>query len=117
MKNILIIFSCLMALNCSSQKNEDPKLIGKWDGMLKDLETTNTMGKIVLEFTKDGKFIQYVGEGKMQNSLESTYTVKNHKIIAIDKATNEKDETDYVIKTDTLTIIYQGIENKYVKRK
>lgn len=117
MKNVLIIFSCLMALNCSSQKNEDPKLIGKWEGMLKDLETTNTMGKIVLEFTADGKFIQYVGEGKMQNSLESTYTIKDHKIIAVDKATNEKDETDYEIKNDTLTIIYQGIENKYTKLK
>lgn len=117
MKKTLFIFSCLIALHCSSQKNEDPKLIGKWDGMLRDSETADTMGKIVLEFTTDGKFIQYVGEGKMQNTLESTYTVKDHKIIAVDKATNEKDETDYVIKNDTLTITYQGIENKYVKRK
>lgn len=117
MKNLLIILCCLTALHCNSQKKEDPKIIGKWDGMLKDLETERSMGKIVLEFTADGKFIQYVGEGKRQNKIQSVYSIENNKIIAVDKATNEKDESEYIIKNDTLIIKYDGFENKFVKRK
>ena len=116
MKYFLIFLSCLAALQCNSQKNEDPRLIGQWEGTLKDAQTENPIGKIVLEFTKDGKFVQYVGEGNSQNIIQSTYTAQNNTIIATDNA-NEKDESRYTIKNDTLIINYEGIENKYVKRK
>lgn len=116
MKYFLIFLSCLAALQCNSQKNEDPRLIGQWEGTLKDAQTENPIGKIVLEFTKDGKFVQYVGEGNSQNIIQSTYTAQNNTIIATDNA-NEKDESRYTIKNDTLIITYEGIENKYVKGK
>ncbi|WP_143754205.1 hypothetical protein [Chryseobacterium sp. 52] len=75
------------------------------------------MEKIVLEFTKDGKFRQHLGEGKMQNTIESTFEVQNDKIISLDQDTKEKAESKYTIKDDTLTILYEGMENKYIKRK
>jgi hypothetical protein len=116
MKYLLIFLSCLAALQCNSQKNEDPRLFGQWEGTLKDAQTEKPIGKIVLEFTKDGRFVQYVGQGNSQNIIPSTYTAQNNTIISTDKA-NEKDESHYTIKNDTLIITYEGIENKYVKRK
>lgn len=116
MKYLLIFFSCLAALQCNSQKKEDPRLIGQWEGTLKDAQTEKNIEKIVLEFTKDGKFIQYIGQGKSQNTIQSTYTAQNNTIISTDNA-NEKNESRYTIKNDTLIITYEGIENKYVKRK
>ncbi|KFF25365.1 hypothetical protein [Chryseobacterium vrystaatense] len=117
MKQILIILGCFLALSCNSQKKKDARLIGKWDGSLKDLKTGSSMEKIVLEFTKDGKFLQHMGEGKMQNTIESSFEIQNDKIISVDKGTTEKNECTYTIKDDTLTILYEGIENKYIKTK
>lgn len=117
MKNILIILGCFLALSCHSQQKKDPQLIGKWEGALKDSKTGSSMDKIVLEFTKEGKFRQHLGEGKMQNTIESTFEVQNDKIISLDQDTKEKSECQYTIKNDTLTILYEGMENKYVKLK
>lgn len=117
MKQILVILGCFLAMSCNSQKQEDPKLIGKWNGSLRDSETGGSVEKIILEFTKDGKFIQYLGEGKMQNTIESTYEVQDNKIITVENETKEKAEGSYSVKNDTLTITYEGVENKYVKLK
>ncbi|PQA91071.1 hypothetical protein B0A69_18495 [Chryseobacterium shigense] len=103
MKSILIILGCILAFNCHSQKKKDPQLIGKWGG--------------VLEFTKDGQFRQHLGEGKMQNTIESTFDVQNNKIISVDRDTKETSESQYSIKNDTLTILYEGMENKYIRLK
>ncbi|MBV8328773.1 hypothetical protein [Chryseobacterium sp.] len=117
MKQILVILGCFLAMSCSSQKQEDPNLIGKWDGSLKDSKTGSSVEKIILEFTKDGKFLQHLGEGKMQNTIESTYEVQNDKIVTVEKDTQEKSEGKYNIKKDTLTITFEGMENKYIKLK
>lgn len=117
MKPILMILGCILAFNCHSQKKKDPQLIGKWGGLLKDSQTGSSMDKIVLEFTKDGHFRQHLGEGKMQNTIESTFEVQNNKIISADQRTKETSESQYSIKNDTLTILYEGIENKYIKLK
>lgn len=117
MKQLLVILGCFLAFSCNSQKQGDERLIGKWDGSLKDSKTGSSIEKIILEFTKDGKFFQHSGEGKMQNTVESTYEVQNDKIITIDKETKEKAEGKYTVKNDTLTITFEGMENKYVKLK
>ncbi|WP_123902628.1 hypothetical protein [Chryseobacterium elymi] len=117
MKQLLVILGCFLAFSCNSQKQDDEKLIGKWDGSLKDSKTGNSIEKIVLEFTKDGKFLQHLGEGKMLNTIESTYEVQNDKIITVDNETKEKAEGKYAVKNDTLTIAFEGIESKYVKVK
>lgn len=117
MKQLLVILGCFLALSCNSQKQGDEKLIGKWDGSLKDSKTGSPIEKIVLEFTKDGKFLQHSGEGKMQSTVESTYEVHNDKIITVDTETKEKAEGKYTVKSDTLTIIFEGVENKYIKLK
>lgn len=117
MKQLLVILSCFLVFSCNSQQQEDEQLIGKWDGSLKDLTTGGSIEKIVLEFTKDGNFLQHLGEGKMQNTIESSYEVQNDKLISIDKQTKEKTEAKYAVKNDTLTIAFEGVENKYVKVK
>lgn len=117
MKKLLIILNCLFILGCHSQKKEDTKFIGKWQGMLKDTEGSNTIEKIVLEFTSDGKFIQFLGEGRSQNVINSSYRIENDKILATEKSTHEVSESTYFIKNDTLVIKYEGIENRYVKIK
>ena len=117
MKQLLVILGCFVAFSCNSQKQRDEKLVGKWESSLKDSKTGNPIEKIILEFTKDGKFMQYVGEGKMQNTVESTYEVENDKIITVEKETKEKTEGKYTVKNDTLTISFEGMENKFVKLK
>lgn len=117
MKKLLIILNCLFVFSCHSQKQEDAKLIGKWQGILKDSENSNSIEKIVLEFTNDGKFIQFLGEGKFQNVIKSSYKIENDKISAIEEISNEMSESIYFIKNYTLIIKYEGIENKYVKIK
>ncbi|MBB6370813.1 hypothetical protein [Chryseobacterium shigense] len=117
MKQLLIILGCFLAMSCNSQKQGDDRLIGKWDGSLKDSKTGGPIEKIILEFTKDGKFLQHSGEGKMQNTVESTYEAQDGKIITVDKETHEKAEGKYAVKNDTLTITFEGMENKYIKLK
>lgn len=117
MKQLLVILGCFLVFSCNSQKHEDEKLVGKWNGSLKDSKTGKSIEKIVLEFTKDGKFLQHLGEGKMQNTVESTYEVQNDIIITIDKETKEKAEGKYIVKNDTLTIAFEGVKSKYVKVK
>lgn len=116
-RHILMILGCLIALSCNSQKKEDDRLIGKWQGGLKDSKTGGLVEYIVLEFTNDGKFLQHVGEGQMKNTVESTYELRDDKIITIEKDTKEKAESKYTIKNDTLIILYEGMENKYIKLK
>lgn len=117
MKQLLVILGCFLAFSCNSQQQGDEKLIGKWDGSLKDSKTGNPIEKIVLEFTKEGKFLQHLGDGKMQNTVESTYEVQSDKIITVDKETKEKAKGKYNVKNDTLTIAFEGVETKYVKTK
>ncbi|MDR6919218.1 MULTISPECIES: hypothetical protein [Chryseobacterium] len=117
MKQILIIFSCLITLTCCSQKKEDTELTGKWVGKVKESTTQNAVEKIVLEFTKDGKYIQHTGEGKMKHTTESSYKTENGKVIITETETGEKTEVKYAVKNDTLTIVFEGVENKFVKQK
>lgn len=117
MKQLLVILGCFVAFSCNSQKQGDEKLLGKWESSLKDSKTGNPIGKIVLEFTENGNFIQFSGEGKYQNIINSTYRIENDKIIATEKATNEISECTYFIKNDILIIKFEGIENKYIKIK
>ncbi|MDF2515013.1 MAG: hypothetical protein K0R59_309 [Sphingobacterium sp.] len=117
MKQIVLVVSCLLAMSCNSKKQEDPKLIGKWNGAVKDSETGGSIEKISLEFTKDGKLIQQSGEGEMQLITTSTYETQQDKLITVETATKEKTEGNYSIKNDTLSIIYEGVQNKYVKLK
>ena len=117
MKQILFVVSCLLVMSCNSQKQEDPRLIGKWNGAVKDSETGGSMEKISLEFTKDGKLIQQLGQGETQLIITSTYETEQDKLITVETAKKEKTEGIFSIKNDTLTIIYEGVENKYVKLK
>lgn len=115
MKKLLIILCGFLLVGCNSQKKDDPKLIGKWEGMLKDSENSKGIEKVVLEFKKDGQFLQFVGEGKSQNIIKSSYKIEGEKILAKEEGTTEQANSKYLIKNDTLTIIYEGIENKYLK--
>ena len=117
MKQLLVIIGCFLAFSCNSQKKGDEKLIGKWESNLKDSKTGSPIEKIVVEFTKDEKFMQYVGEGKTQNMVESTYEVTGDKIVTVEKETKEKTEGKYTVKNDTLTISFEGMENKFTKLK
>lgn len=117
MKQLLVILGCFLAVSCNSQKHGDEKLIGKWESSLKDSKTGRPIEKIVVEFTKDGKFMQYVGEGQMQNTIESTYEVENGKIVTTEKETKERTDGKYSVKNDTLVLLFEGMENKFVKVK
>lgn len=117
MKQLLVILGCFLVFSCSPQKKMDEQLIGKWDGSLKDLQTGSSIEKIVFEFTKNGDFLQHMGKGKTQNTIESSYEVENDKIVSTDKQTKEKTEVKYAIKNDTLTIAFEGVENKFIKVK
>ncbi|WP_025146455.1 hypothetical protein [Pedobacter jeongneungensis] len=117
MKHLLVILACFIALGCSTNPQNDKQLIGKWVGTLKDQQTGGSIEKIVLEFTKDGNFMQHLGEGDMQNTIESIYEIQNDKLICIDKQSKEKTEAKYEVKNDTLTIVLEGVENSYTKVK
>ena len=117
MKRLLVILSCFLIISCDSQQKNDKNLIGKWEGILKDSKNTNSIEKIVLEFRENGNFLQILGEGKSQNKIESTYEIQGNKLLAIENSTDEKSESRYFIENDTLTITYDGVENKYIKMK
>ena len=117
MKHLLVILTCILTFSCNSPKQEDSRLIGKWDGSLKVSKTGSSLGKIVLEFTNDGKFFQHMEKSDIQNTVESTYELQGDKIITVDNDTKEKAEGKYVIKNDTLTITFEGVDSKYVKIK
>lgn len=117
MKKLSIIISCFLILSCDSQKRDDKNLIGKWEGTLNDSGSSNSIEKVILEFTSNGSFLQFLGEGNSQTKIESAYKIEGNKIVATENSTNEKSESTYFIKNDTLTITYEGIENRYVKMK
>jgi hypothetical protein len=113
-KQVFVILCC-MFFSCNAQEN--PKIIGKWDGSLKDAKTGKLVEKIILEFTKDGQFLQHLGEGKMQHTIISSYKIEKDKIITVEKESQEKSECNYTINKDTLTLLYDGISNQYIKLK
>jgi len=117
MKQILFILAWCLSMSCNSQMQQDAKLLGKWSGLMKESKTGNPVEKIILEFKEDGQFIQYLGEGKMQNKIESTYRIHNNKLITVENETKDETEGIYTVKNDTLTVLYEGIENKYVRFK
>lgn len=113
-KQAFVILCCIL-LSCNTQEN--PNIIGKWDGSLKDTKTGKIIEKIILEFTNDGQFLQHLGEGKMQHTIISSYKIEKDKILTIEKESQEKSECNYTINKDTLTLVCEGVTNQYVKLK
>ncbi|MNU10359.1 hypothetical protein D3C72_2574630 [compost metagenome] len=53
----------------------------------------------------------------MQHTIISSYKIEKDKIITVEKESQEKSECNYTIKKDTLTLLYDGIANQYIKLK
>lgn len=117
LKQVLIASTLLIVCSCSSTNPEKTALVGKWEGSLKDSKSGDSHEKIILEFTTNGELRQHLGEGQLQNTIESEYEVKNGQIITIEKETKERDKSSYNIVNDTLTIVYEGLTNTYIKLK
>lgn len=106
----------ILTISCSRSIDNEKKLIGIWQCDLKDETTDKKIGIIILEFTKDQKFI-YKEKGKtIESSYQQSYHVEANEIYL--KGIDSKDyPIDYHFENEKLVIELDGIKNTYVKTK
>ncbi|WP_162799841.1 hypothetical protein [Pedobacter jeongneungensis] len=119
MKGTLLVLFVFAFLSCTSQNaNQEKKLIGKWVGDLIDYKTKTNLGKMYLEFTTDGNFLQTSVNGKEQVTSKMTYRINKDKIFYKGKATgNEEFDLNYHFKGDTLILAAEGNSTPYTRIK
>jgi len=119
MKGILFIVTIVFFLGCNSQtKDQEKKIIGNWSSNMKDLKTGAYIGKMYVQFTQNGEFIQKTGEGNEQAVSKMTYRLGRGKIYYKGKATlNEEFDSNYFFKGDKLVIEAGGEKTEYTRVK
>jgi len=119
MRGILFIVAIVFFLGCNAQtKEQEKKIIGKWVSNMKDLKTGAYIGKMYVQFTPNGEFIQTTGEGNEQVVSKMTYRISNDKIYYKGKATaNEEFDSNFSFKDDILIIEAGGEKTEYLRVK
>lgn len=106
----------ILTISCSRSIDNEKKLIGNWQCDLKDEITGKKIRTIILEFTKDGKFIYKEQEKTFESSYQQSYHVEENKIYL--KGIDSKEyPINYNFKNQKLVIELDGIKNTYVKTK
>lgn len=111
------MLSILIFVGCSSPtKEQQTKIIGKWVGDIRLPKTGKFIGKMYLQFTKDGEFFQRTGEGKEQVVSRLTYRLGRDKIFYKGKVTGGKEfDSGYAFKGDTLVMRVDGEKCDYLR--
>ncbi|MBE5320502.1 hypothetical protein IM793_15150 [Pedobacter sp. MR2016-19] len=112
----LLVFAFL---SCTSKTaDQEKKLIGKWVGDLIDYKIKINLGKMYLEFTTDGNFLQTSVNGKEHVTSKMTYRINKDKIFYKGKATgNEEFDLNYHFKGDNLILTADGNSEPYSRIK
>ena len=117
MKKYIILLFSIVIISCTSNIDNKKKLIGVWEGHLKDQATNKKIGIVTLEFTTDGRFIQKEDEKSSHVSYQRPYRLDGSKLYLINLDFVNEDETDYYFENDKLIIELDGIKNEYTKIK
>lgn len=119
MKGKLFVLFVFAFLSCTSQTTgQEKKIIGKWVGDLIDYKIKANLGKMYLEFSTDGNFLQTSVNGKEQVTSKMTYRITKDKIFYKGKATgNEEFDLNYHFKGDTLILTAEGNSVPYLRIK
>ncbi|MBE0390791.1 hypothetical protein [Flavobacterium sp. PL002] len=117
MKNNIVLLLTIVIVSCTSNSNNGKKLIGVWQCDLKDEVTNKKTGKVTLEFTADGKFIQKVDEESSHMLYQRPYRLDGNKLYLIRLDFVNEDQTDFYFENDKLIIELDGVKNDYEKIK
>lgn len=116
MKKYIILLLSIIITSCTSNIHNKKKLIGIWQCDLKDEATNKKIGKVILEFTKDGKFIYKEHEKTVESSYQQPYRAEANEIDL--KGIDSKEyPVNYYFKNEKLVIEPDGIKNAYIKTK
>lgn len=117
MKKTLVIIMSILIMSCNSKNvDNEKKLIGIWQCDLKNELTNKKSGKIILEFTKDGKFIYKEHEKTFESSYQQLYHAEANEIYLRGLDTKYY-PVSYYFENEKLIIELDGIKNTYVKTK
>ncbi|MBC6112944.1 hypothetical protein ACFOG5_11560 [Pedobacter fastidiosus] len=120
MKSVAALLLVMILCSCNSKNTDNEnKIIGKWVGEIIIPKTGKSVGKMYLEFTKDGDFFQKTGEGKAQVVSKLSYRIGKDKIFYKGNITGNKEfDSNYHFRDDVLVmevggahIDYKRIEN------
>jgi len=119
MKGIMVVLATVFFLSCNAQtKDIEKRIIGSWSSDMKDRSTGKSIGKMYIEFTNKGEFIQKTGEGNEQVISKMTYRLSKDKIYYKGKAkSNEEFDSNYSFKGDVLIIEAGGEKSEYIRVK
>ncbi|MDQ6528504.1 hypothetical protein [Flavobacterium sp. LHD-85] len=116
MKKTIIIMMSILTISCSRSIDNEKKIIGNWQCDLKDETTGKKIGTIILEFTKDGKFIYKEHEKTFESSYQQLYHAEANEIYL--RGIDTKDyPVSYYFENEKLIIELDGIKNTYEKTK
>ena len=115
----MFLLATVFFLSCNAQiKDLEKRIVGSWTSEMKNRSTGKPIGKMYIEFTKNGEFIQKTGEGSEQVVSKMTYRLTKDKIYYRGKATsNEEFDSNYSLKGDILIIESGGEKSEYIKVK
>ena len=116
-KLVMAATAIILLFNCSGNpKTIDERLVGRWNGYLIDLENGEKIEPLVMEFTIDKAYNQfiYVG-GELQNFMTGTFWTKGNTIYVKTPYRKKIEKVEYEVKDNKLIIINNGITNEFVK--
>lgn len=118
MKIILIIVFSLIFWSCNSQNNQQrEKFIGHWVGDIKNPQTGKQIGKLYVEYTKNGECFVTSRDEKEEVVSKMNYKVRGNTIFYKSQTSDLAYESTYYFKGDTLFGNTEGSKAYFVRVK
>jgi len=102
---IIISISCNQELKSQTM---DKNLIGTWNTDEDDEKTMQTIGKVTITFTHDGKLVyDIIEDGKIQR-INMIYKVEGDFIISDQPSNPQEQKTKFKLENNKLLLVFNG---------
>ena len=121
-----ILLITLISFACNGQKakddsntkskNMDKRLIGVWNSDMTDQATKNSLGNVIMTFTKDGSLFYDTYEGDKLQRMNMTYRISDDTIISDQPSHPNEQRTRYKLENnDKLILEFEGTTTVFTR--
>jgi uncharacterized protein (TIGR03066 family) len=91
-------------------------LVGIWKSDSRDKKTIEKFGKVILEFSDNGKLTYTIHEGNKEQKMFLTYRIQGDTLITNQPSKPKEEETKFrFASVAELSLFFGGEESKYIK--